>query len=161
MCVGRQKSEQSACVTAALQYKIQEALSFQPPFLRHHYKLCKKKEDKSKTRTNGKQKKDQRRSFGIKSFQQCTDLCTLNHSSMLPTVAARDLVFEDNVERMNDARQPAQDRQEDVDQHVSAATTLEKDSKRRNKDRYKDLDDIGRSKSHGFTERCFDKLVWD
>lgn len=58
------------------------------------------------------------------------------------------LVFENNVQSMNDTRDPTQDGQTDVDEQISSTSSLEEDTEGREDDRKKDLADVRSSERH-------------
>jgi len=63
-------------------------------------------------------------------------------------VKARRLVLQNNVQRVNDSGNITEDGQEDVDEEVCAATTLEEYTSGRKDDGEDDLDDVGCSERH-------------
>jgi len=70
------------------------------------------------------------------------------------------LVFENDVQGVDDARDITQDRQEDVDEQVGSATALKEDAQWREKDSEDDLADVACGESHldgFFVTRFFDE----
>jgi len=59
------------------------------------------------------------------------------------------LVLEDDVQCVDDTGNVAQDREQDVDEEICAATTLEEDSERWEEDGEDDFDDITAGERHG------------
>jgi len=58
------------------------------------------------------------------------------------------LVLQNNIKCMDNAGDVAKDGEQDVDQKVSAAATLEEDTKRREDNGDDDLQDVASSESH-------------
>jgi len=65
------------------------------------------------------------------------------------------LVFQDDVQSVNNARNVTQDCQQDVDEQVCTATTLKENTQRWQKDSKDDLADVACSERHddGLVER--------
>lgn len=60
----------------------------------------------------------------------------------------RALMFEYNVDGVDDTRDPTQDRQTDVDEEISTASSLKEDSKRRKNEGEDELANIRGSERH-------------
>jgi hypothetical protein len=63
-------------------------------------------------------------------------------------VIARRLKLEDNVQRVDDAGNVTQNRQQDVDEEVGIASTLEEHTQRREDNGEDDLDDVASGEGH-------------
>jgi len=73
----------------------------------------------------------------------CTGRLVLRMRGAVP-----DLVLQNDVQSVNDTGNVTKDGEEDVDQEIRAATTLEEDTERWEDDGKDDLADIASSKRH-------------
>lgn len=74
--------------------------------------------------------------------------------------APSSLVFENNVQGVNDAWNVPKDGQKDVDQEVCAAATFKENSERWEDDRNDDLDDVGSGERHFEDSIAIFGLMW-
>lgn len=58
------------------------------------------------------------------------------------------LKLENNIESVDDTRDVTQNREQDVDEQIGAAATLEEDSQRREEDGKNDLEDVASGERH-------------
>jgi hypothetical protein len=72
------------------------------------------------------------------------------------------LVLENHVEGVNDTGEVTEDSEEDVDEEISTAATLEEDTQRGEDDGKDDLADIAGGERHddGFVVEAMRKVCW-